>query len=70
MRFVTYIPEGHDDVFCLSEQEFRAHKATPEFDEHGWDEWVWQEAPDKDTAVANHFVKMDEWHSNPDRETY
>lgn len=69
-RFVTYLPCGCDDVHCLSEDEFAAHKQTPEFDPYGWDEWVWQEAPDKDTAIANHFVKMDEWHTNPGKRTY
>ena len=69
-RFVTYLPDDSDDVHCLSEAEFSAVKKTPEFDSFGWDEWVWQEAPDKETAIANHFVKMDEWHANPDKETY
>ena len=34
------------------------------------DDWVWQFAPDKDTARIQHDNKMDEWEMNPEKDTY
>lgn len=71
-RFVTYITYDDDDVRCLTHQEFLDKKATddPEVFSDHWDEWVWQFADSKEQAIAQHFVKMDEWYANLDRETY
>ena len=33
-------------------------------------DWVWQYAPDKQAAIAQHFAKLDEWEANPDKATY
>ncbi len=34
------------------------------------DDWVWQFAPDQETAIAQHDDKIDAWQANPTLVTY
>lgn len=71
-RFVTYITVDGDKIRCMTEDEFKKAKADGDDSVDGsfWDEWVWQFADSKEQAIAQHMTKMDEWHANPDKETY
>lgn len=70
-RFVTYITDDSaydiDSVKCMTESEYRGCIFLELTD---WVEWVWQYAPDKETAITQHFQKHDEWQANPNKETY
>jgi len=66
-RFLTYIKENSDEVLCMTENE---HVECSNLDHIDWAEWVWQYAPDKLTAIEQHFLKHDEWQENPDKDTY
>jgi len=69
-RFVTYEKELHV-IECMSEAEFREFKASDRADEcNDWHEYVWQFAPDKEAAIAQHDEKHDEWQENPNSDTY
>lgn len=52
-RFVTFITYDDEDPQVMTEEEYRATSAPD------WSEWVWQFAPDKATALTQHFLKMD-----------
>ena len=67
-RFLTYIIDDRNNrVLCMTESEYTN---CIEHDSSEWAEWVWQYAPDKSTAIEQHFLKHDEWQENPDRDTY
>ena len=69
-RFVTYEKQmGFTE--CMSEEEYQEFKNSDRFKEsHEWEEWVWQYAVDKRTAIAQHDAKMDEYAENPNKDTY
>tara|TARA_B100000963_G_scaffold149147_1_gene130046 strand:+ start:1231 stop:1398 length:168 start_codon:yes stop_codon:yes gene_type:complete len=55
----------------MSETEFQAFRQSNKFDEfHDWQEYVWQFAPNKQTAISQHHAKHDDWQENPNKETY
>jgi hypothetical protein len=69
-RFVTYEKELNV-ISCMSEAEFIDFKQSDRADEcNHWHEYVWQFAPDKQTAISQHHEKHDEWQENPDKDTY
>ena len=69
-RFLTY-EKNANIILCMSETEFQAFRQSDKFDEfHDWQEYVWQFAPDKQTAISQHHVKHDDWQENPNKETY
>lgn len=73
LRFVTYTTNENNDPQALTEAEFR-DPATKWIDLDLAD-WVWQFAPDKATAIAQHETKLDLWRADldagrPERETY
>ena len=69
-RYVTYEKEL-SVISCMSEAEFSEFMQSDRADEcNDWHEYVWQFAPDKQTAISQHYEKHDEWQENPNKETY
>jgi hypothetical protein len=67
MTFTTYLNE---DTQALTLDEFNALPEAPD-----WTEYVWQEAPDKPSAIARHQEAMDAYEDDntagkPIKETY
>lgn len=58
-RYLTYTTYADEDPQALSEAEF-AEQGTLD----DWAEYVWQEAPDKATAIAQHAAKMDAYEAD------
>ena len=67
-RYITY-EKDFSVIGCMSETEFKQHKDLGG-DDRDWHEYVWQFAPDKLTAIAQHSAKHDAWQRNPNKETY
>ena len=70
-RFITFTTYDNEDVRALSEAEFWETEAN----DTDMDEYIWQEAPDAETAIAQHFAKHDEWNADvragrPEKHTY
>lgn len=63
-RYLTTYSLERDKVECFTEQD-DYHKAIDNADD-----WVWQYAPDRAAAIAQHFEKLDEWEANPHKRTY
>lgn len=59
-RYVTFTTYTDEDPKALTQAEFFD---TSENDTD-WCEWVWQYAPDKATAIAQHQTKMDEYEAD------
>ena len=77
-RFVTftlYEPDP-DEIFCLSEEEFHNSLAeTGEGIPEDCADFIWQFAPNKETAKTQHFDKLDwreKWLNDggPEKRTY
>jgi len=69
-RFITYEKKLHV-IECMSEAEFKKFKSSNRASEcNDWHEYVWQFAPDKEAAIAQHDQKHDAWRANPNKETY
>lgn len=62
-RFVTFTTYENEDVQVLTHDQYRSLIPDQVPD---WDEWIWQEAPDPDTAIAQHETKLDEWRADLD----
>ena len=56
--FVTFTTYDNDDPQAMTEAEFKA-LAPDSADSADWAEYVWQEAPDRATAILQHPAKMD-----------
>ena len=66
-RYLTAytVETGIIEAFTEEEVDSLAHHPSE------WaDDWVWQFAPDKETACAQHDEKMDEWEMDPEKHTY
>lgn len=57
-RFVTFTTYEDEDPQAMTEAEYRAAGETD------WAEWVWQEAPDKASAVMQHAAKMEAYEAD------
>ena len=62
-RFLTVYQLELDKLSVFDESNY---KDAPE----DCSDRVWQFAPDKETAIKQHFQKMDEYEKNPDKDTY
>ena len=58
-RFITYEIISHNTVYAKTESEYKA-EGIPE----DWDDFVWQFAPDKETAIRQHADKVDDWRND------
>jgi len=63
-RFLTTYTVEADQIQVYSESDDISH-ATDDVSD-----WVWQWAPDKETARMQHFDKLDEWEMDPTKDTY
>jgi hypothetical protein len=63
-RYMTayFLLEDKVEAFTEDEDWKKAQEEAEDF--------VWQFAPDKETAIFLHFEKLDDWENNPDKETY
>lgn len=59
----TYVTET-DKIECFTEQgDYRTAVDNAA-------DWVWQFAPDPETAIKQHFTKLDQWEIDPTKDTY
>jgi hypothetical protein len=70
-RFVTFTTYDNEDPQALTEAEFFDMSKN----DTDWCEWVWQEAADKEAAIAQHQAKMDAYEADieaglPEKRTY
>ena len=73
-RFLTYEhSDNHFEPACMTEEAFNTPEGRALAD---WaDAWVWQEAPDEATALAQHNDMHDKWAADqeagrPEQHTY
>ena len=62
-RFLTVYQLELDKVSVFDESNYKDAPVDI-------DDWVWQFAPDEQTAIKQHFKKLDEYEKNPDKDTY
>lgn len=60
MKIVTYATVDGDSYQALTAEEFRTVRVDD------WDEWVWQDQPSKEAAIARHEEAHDAWRSRQD----
>ena len=58
-RFLTYLEYGDDQPKAMSEAEFKAN-GQPD----NWEEYVWQDVADAETALARHYVAMEAYEAD------
>jgi hypothetical protein len=56
MKIVTYLILEHGTIYAKTLDEYRAH-GLPE----DWDDFIWQDQPTKETAIARHDDALDAW---------
>lgn len=71
MKIITFSRGAGGPVEALTLEEFRADQSAV----NRADEWVWQEQPSKEAAIANHEKALAEWEADteallPTRDTY
>lgn len=66
-RYLSAYELETDIVHVFTEDEFHNLDSYPS----DWaSDWVWQFAPDRETARAQHHAKVEEWEVDPTKETY
>jgi len=58
-RFVTFTTDTNEDVQLLTESEYRTGGLPDD-----WAEYVWTDAPDRETACAMHDQHMAEYEAD------
>jgi len=61
MKIVTFLRDLDGPVEAATVTEFFA---LPAEDRDNWEEWVWQDVPDKATAIARHDEAHERWHAD------
>ena len=59
MKIVTFTTYDNEDPQTMTIDEFRALPESPD-----WSEYVWQDVPDKATAIARHQEAMDAYEAD------
>ena len=64
-KFMSY-EDGNGVISAMSAEEWRSTKHLSDNGIIGLQEWVWQWAKDKATAIRQHEAKHDEWRNDLD----
>lgn len=72
MKIITFTTYDNEDVQALTVDEFFGQDG---FNDTDWDEFVWQDVPNKQAAVARHAEAMDAYEADnkagrPSKDTY
>ncbi len=65
MKIILTPLELDPEKICVFTEE-NYPKVIPD----SWHEWVWQYAPDEETAIKQHDKKIDANEANPEKDTY
>lgn len=59
-RFITFTEDCGCTVQCWTEAEYKANGGLPE----KWDDYIWQFADSKESAIARHDDALDTYNEN------
>lgn len=62
MNIVTYEAEG--TISAMTREEYNHALAKDPIFHFTWDEWVWQEQPSKEAAIARHNEAFAAWEAH------